>query len=101
MVKMQTKYKVGDFEKWETGFRVAEQIRAAAGAKSAFAFREADDPDTVIEISEWDNADQAMCFSTSPAQQAVNRNSGLLSKPEVSFVGAKTPKASPHHSFCA
>lgn len=100
MVKMQTKYKVGDFEKWQTGFKVAEQIRAVAGAKSVVAFQEIDDPNTVIEISEWDDVNQAMCFSGSPALKAVNQRSGLLSKPEVSFLGMETPKASRQHSFC-
>jgi heme-degrading monooxygenase HmoA len=83
MIKMLTRFEVEDFSKWKAGFLAAENIRTAAGAKSAQAFQSTDNPRMVVVITEWDSIEKAKTFSQSPTLREAQQKSGVLLKPEV------------------
>jgi len=53
--------KAEDYVKWKSAFGAPEgkTARKAAGAKSWQIFRNADDPNEIIVLIEWDNIDNA------------------------------------------
>jgi len=86
MIRIMMKYEVEDFAKWKAGFLAAENIRTAAGAKSAQAFQGADNPKMVVVLTEWDSLEKAKSFSQSPALREAQQKAGVVSKPEVSIL---------------
>ncbi len=83
MIRMLTMFQVEDFAKWKVGFMEAASLRTAAGAKSAQAFQQTENPKMVVVITEWESLEKAKSFSQSPALREAQQKSGVLGKPEI------------------
>ena len=83
MIKILTKVEVEDFAKWKAVFIAAESLRKAAGSTGSHVFQDADNPKSVVAITEWESLDKAKSYSQSPALREAQQKGGVHSKSEV------------------
>jgi hypothetical protein len=75
---------VADYAAWRKFFDDDEARRCAGGANGVKQiYRDADDPNTVNPILEWDNAENARKFLDDPALREVMQKSGVIGTPAV------------------
>jgi len=86
MVHVLVSLKTGDFEKWKVGFEAASGLRKTYGSKGVRAFRNADKPDEILVLGEYENVEKAkQMFASQEFREAV-KNAGLSSPPTVAFL---------------
>ena len=90
--------KVKDYKLWKKSFDDGiEDHRRAAGSKGGYIYRDADEPNTIIILLEWDNLENAnkfLTFMQSEKMQKVFQESGVLGPPLAVHVFGETEKAS-------
>ncbi len=84
MVYLNVRHTVVDYGKWHPFFDADETRRRAAGATGVNqVYRDADDPNTVTLVMEWDNAVNAHKFLNDPALGEVMQKAGVIGMPTV------------------
>lgn len=78
-------HSVEDYDKWKTVFD-EEEARQAAGSKGGIVFRNADDPNQITVLIEWDNLDSARAFSGSDDLREDMQRAGVTGPPNVYFL---------------
>jgi len=87
MVFVSIRVKVAEYAKWKAVFDESESIRRAAGSTGAnHIYRDADDPNTLTLMMEWDSADKARAFLNDPALRERQQRAGALGAPVFSAV---------------
>jgi quinol monooxygenase YgiN len=82
MVYINVRHTAADYEKWRSVFDGDEARRRAAGATGVNQiYRDADDPNTVNVILEWDNAENARKFLDDPALREAMQKAGVVGAP--------------------
>jgi heme-degrading monooxygenase HmoA len=76
-------YRVEDFARWYPVYIEDAAARRASGSRGARLFRNADDPDEVIVLLEWDDLERARQFVRSAALRAALARAGIADQPEV------------------
>jgi quinol monooxygenase YgiN len=80
------KARIGDFERfWETFSTRGAAKRAEHGSRGARVFRNADDPNEIITIFEWDRAGFE-AFMADPEAPEIMAAAGLEGRPEPTYV---------------
>jgi quinol monooxygenase YgiN len=75
------------YEKWRPVFDSLEELRRSRGSKGVNqVFRDADNPNTVTLILEWDNADNARKFLGSTELREAMQRAGVVGAPAVAAV---------------
>src|SRR5215211_7845845 len=59
------RHKVEDYERWKPGFEEHGATRKESGSKGVRLFRNADDPNETVIITEWDDLEKARQFAQS------------------------------------
>jgi len=85
MIKMNVRHTVADFNKWKVVFDEVEPMRKKAGSTGVHVFRNYDNPNEVLVITEWINKEQADKFGQSAELKKAMERGGVLGKPEMSF----------------
>ena len=84
MVYINVRHTAADYAKWRSIFDGDEARRRTAGATGVNQiYRDADDPNTVNIILEWDNAQNARKFLDDPALREVMQKAGVVGAPSV------------------
>jgi hypothetical protein len=84
MVYINVRHTAADYDKWRSFFDGDEARRRAAGATGVNQiYRDADEPNTVNIILEWDNAENARKFLDDPALREVMQKAGVIGAPAV------------------
>ena len=80
MASIVRRSRVEDYARWETVYRAAasESARQAAGWRDQQVFRNPDDPNEVVILSEVDDLEQALAYAQSAEVRRRQRASGLL-----------------------
>jgi quinol monooxygenase YgiN len=87
MVFINVRITVADYSTWRKFFDDDEARRRAGGARGVNQlYRDADDPNTINLILEWDNAENARKFLDDPALREVMQESGVIGAPAVRSV---------------
>lgn len=87
MIYLNVRHTVVDYEKWRPFFDADETRRRASGATGVNqVYRDADDPNTVTLIMEWDNVVNAQKFVNDPALAEVMQKAGVIGKPAVGAI---------------
>ncbi|MGZ9221655.1 MAG: putative quinol monooxygenase [Anaerolineales bacterium] len=87
MVYINVRHTVADYEKWRPFFDGDDARRSAAGASGVNqVYRDADDPNTITIVMEWDNAENARKFLDDPALREVMQQAGVVGMPAVRAV---------------
>lgn len=85
-----TQISVEDYEKWKPVFDEVGSIRQAKGSKGGLVLRNADDPNQITVLLEWDNLDNARAFAGSDELREAMQRGGvvLTGPPNVKFYDA-------------
>src|SRR4051794_9075408 len=65
MSYLLVRHKVEDYERWKPGFEEHGATRKESGSKGVRLFRNADDPNETVIITEWDDLEKAREFAQS------------------------------------
>jgi uncharacterized protein (DUF1330 family) len=74
---------VEDAEKWKAGFQQAAPLRKSYGSKGARAFINADNPNEVLVLGEYEDAAKAREMFQSQEFRDATKRAGVIGKPEV------------------
>ncbi|MFQ5623387.1 MAG: putative quinol monooxygenase [Paracoccaceae bacterium] len=88
MPYMLVRHKVVDFVSWKKVFDEVEPMRKEAGEKSAQLFRDADDPNMITAVFEWDSLDNAHNYASSPRLKSAMEKAGVVGPPHIWFANA-------------
>jgi len=84
MVYINVRHTAADYTKWRSTFDSDEARRRAGGATGVNqVYRDADDPNTINLILEWDNAENARKFLDDPALREVMQKAGVVGMPAL------------------
>ena len=87
MVYINVRHTCADYVTWRSVFDGDESRRRAAGATGVNQiYRDADDPNTVNVILEWDNAENARKFLDDPALREAMQKAGVVGAPAIRAV---------------
>lgn len=77
------RHKVKDYERWKRHFDEHAATRKAGGSKKGRLYRNAEIPNEVIALFEWDDLAQARRFSESEHLRAVMQEAGVTERPDI------------------
>lgn len=80
------RHKVADYAKWRPVFDEHGKTRQASGSKHGHVFRNADNPNEIIVMFEWDSLENARKFGASDDLRKVMERAGVVDKPDVYFL---------------
>jgi heme-degrading monooxygenase HmoA len=80
------RHKVTDYAKWKPIYDEHGTTRKAGGSKGARLFRNADNPNEVIILLEWDDLDEACRFAQSQDLRQTMQRAGVADQPDVYFL---------------
>ncbi len=80
------RHKVKDFSKWVPLFDGDSGRREAVGSMRGRLFRNADNPNDVLELLEWDDLKKARQFAQSEELHRTMKLAGVLEVPEICFL---------------
>ena len=86
MPYMLIRHKVKDFAKWKPVYHEHADVRKDGGSKGAHLFRNADNPNEVLILFEWENLDKARKFAQSENLQQKMQEAGVSEKPDIYFL---------------
>jgi heme-degrading monooxygenase HmoA len=77
---------IEDYDKWKAVFDEQGATRQAAGSKGGFVLRNADDPNQITVLLEWDNLENARAFAGSDDLREAMQRAGVTGQPNVYFL---------------
>ena len=90
MPHVLVQHEVKDFDAWKVGFDAAAGMRAQSGEKSAYIFNNADNPNLITAIFEWDSFENAQkYFFNTPELKAAMQKAGVLGQPNITMLNSK------------
>ncbi|MFC7046521.1 antibiotic biosynthesis monooxygenase [Halobacteriaceae archaeon GCM10025711] len=97
MADVLIKHTVQDFEAWKSAFDEHASTRMEYGSQGYRLFTVADDPNEVVVLFEWDDAENARRFLEESGLREVMDEAGVVGDPEIYFLDemeAKSPEPS-------
>jgi hypothetical protein len=87
MVTLMVRHTIADYATFRPVFDAHEAFRRANGATGVGqVYRDEGNPNQITSILEWDNAENARKFATSPGLKEAMQAAGVTSAPEVHFL---------------
>lgn len=80
------RHKVEDYEKWKPVFDEDAANREASGSKGGYLFRNADDPNELLILFEWDELENVRRFGQSEDLQEKMQQAGVVDRPDFYFL---------------
>ena len=80
------RHKVTDYAKWKSIFDGHGTTRKAGGSKGTHLFRNADDPNEVVILMEWDELGKARQFTGSDELRQAMEQAGVADRPDIYFL---------------
>lgn len=80
------RHKVADYGKWKPAFDAHGATREKSGSKSGPLFRNADDPNELIFLMEFDDLDKGRQFAQSDDLRETMQRAGVSDHPDVYFL---------------
>ena len=87
MTYINVRHSVVDYGKWRPYFDADESRRRAAGATGITqVYRDADSPNTITTMVEWDKAENAQKFAADPALADTMQKAGVIGMPTFAIL---------------
>ena len=86
MPSILVRHKVADFAVWHPVYTEHATMRKNSGEKGAHLYRNADNPNDITILFEWDTLENARAFMASGDLRTAMQNAGVLEKPEITFL---------------
>jgi heme-degrading monooxygenase HmoA len=77
---------VEDYAKWKLVFDEHATNRKTGGSKGEHLFRNADNPNQIVILFEWDDLDKARQFTQSDDLRQAMQRAGVISRPDLYFL---------------
>jgi heme-degrading monooxygenase HmoA len=78
--------KIEDYAKWKSVFDEHGATRKASGSKGGYVFRNADDPNELMVLLEWDDLAKAHQFAQSDDLRERMQRAGVTDRPDIYFL---------------
>ncbi len=78
--------KIEDYAKWKPVFDEQASFRKSSGSKGENLFRNADNPNELLVLLEWDNMERAHKFAQSTELREAMQRAGVVDKPDIYFL---------------
>lgn len=85
MTYLLGKTSVEDFDQWKTNFDENDSYRTEHGQEGFQVFQSLEDPNEVVVLFEWDEAENARALFESDEMRARLADAGVQDQPELSF----------------
>ena len=82
------RHTVEDYARWKAAYDEHEAARKAGGSQGERLFRNADDPNEVVALIEWDDLGKARQFTQSEDLRQVMQRAGVSGRPDLHFLEA-------------
>jgi heme-degrading monooxygenase HmoA len=79
-------HRVEDYSKWKPIYDEDGSTRKAKGSKGSFVFHNANDPNHIVVISEWENLEKAKNFAESEDLINTMQKAGVVGRPAVFYL---------------
>ena len=87
MVQVMMRANVTDYQQWRSVFDSLEDLRRSKGSTGAKqVYRDADNPNTITILLEWNNADSAREFLGSGALREAMQKAGVIGAPTMTAI---------------
>ena len=80
------RHKVEDYAKFRTGYNEHGSTRKAGGCKGTHVFRNAENPNEIVILLEWDELENARQLIQSEDLREEMKRSGLADQPDIYFL---------------
>ena len=80
------RHKVEDYAKWKTAFDGHGTSRKANGSQGVQLLRNADDPNELMVLMEWDEVGRAKQFAGSDDLRQAMAQAGIADHPDIYFL---------------
>jgi len=80
------RHKVKDYAKWKPAYDEHGATRKANGSKGAHLFRNANDPNELVILFEWDDLKKARQFAQSQDLREKMQQAGVVGTPDIFFL---------------
>ena len=77
---------IEDYAKWKPVFDEHSATRKASGSKGGQLFRNADNPNEILILFEWDDLEKARQFTQSDDLRQAMQRSGVIGRPDLYFL---------------
>lgn len=85
MAYMLIRHAVKNYAKWRPVFDEHGTVRKTSGSKGGHLLRNADNPNEVVLLLEWDDLKRARKFAESEELRKAMERAGVADKPDVHF----------------
>jgi heme-degrading monooxygenase HmoA len=86
MASMIVQQKVKDFAEWKKVYDSASNLRVSNGGISDKIYRDANDPNSITVIFNWDSLENAQRYANSPELKEAMAEAGVLGPPNIFFL---------------
>jgi quinol monooxygenase YgiN len=86
MAHVLVRLTVEDFDRWLPVFEESAALRRSYSSKGARVFRSLDQPNAVVIVAEYADAEQARRLFQSPEFREAIRRAGVIGKPETTLL---------------
>lgn len=83
---MIMKHQVASFANWKPLFDEGQSLRRQYGGSNEHVYQEANHPENVVVMVDWNSKEDAEKFRQSPELKEAMQKAGVLSQPKVFFV---------------
>ena len=92
MAHLVLHHKIEDYNQWKPAFDEHSSLRSEGGSQGGKVFRNANDPNELFVLLEWDSIENAQNFAQSDQTKEAMMNAGVVGMPAIYFVeeAAKT-----------
>jgi heme-degrading monooxygenase HmoA len=80
------RHKVEDYAKWRPAYDEHGAARQAGGCKGTHVFRNAEDPNEIVMLLEWDDLENARQLIQSEDLREAMQRSGVTDQPDIYFL---------------
>ena len=90
MVYINLRLNLESYEKWRTGFDANDSFRRAGGSTGVNqVYRDADNPNAVSLILEWEDAVKAQAFLNDPKLKEAMQAAGVVGSPVIRAIQSR------------
>jgi hypothetical protein len=86
MSYLLVRHKVRNVDQWKAVFDEQEDVRARAGIRTRFLFRNVDEPDEIVVVFEAGELATVRTFAASAELRALMQRGGVVDEPDVYFL---------------
>jgi len=86
MVHLLVRHTITDYKTWRGAFDASLEFRHRGGEESCRIFRDTEKDGEIILMLEWESAERAHRFMSSPELKAKMKEAGVLGEPEIRYL---------------